>query len=248
MPRQAESTLGSTANAHPRNPLMSTPMNDPIDTGDVDTANFKIAAGTGGMYLTSNRVRDSFDVADNTSSQYYSLGYRPAHAEDGQYHHITVRLKQPGYRVAYRQGYSDISAEDQLQELLKLRISALQPAAAVPVSLEVAPATNAEGKPVLGVTASMPMKIINLLGADDGKIAGKVHVYLSIFDSEGKNVAFQHRTQDVVIPADLREAAMNQNFLFTLKIKIAPGAYTVAVTLRDDLSRDVGTAVQKVSI
>ncbi len=247
-PRQAEPAPGDSSSAHPRNPLTTAVMNDPIDTSDLDTANFKIANGTGGMYLTSNRVRDSFDAAEATSSQYYSLGYRPPHPEDGQYHQIAVRLKQPGYRIAHRQGYRDVSQEQELQELLKQRISALQPSTAVPVAVEVAPSTNAEGKPVVGVTASMPMKSVNLLAADDGKYAGKVHVYLSIFDAGGKNVAFQHLTQDVTIPADLREEALAKSFRYTLKVKIAPGEYTVAVTLRDDLSREVGTAVGTVKL
>ncbi len=221
-------------------------MNDPIDTSDVDSANFKIAAGTGGMYLTSNRVRESFDRAEENSSHYYSLGYRPSHPEDGQYHRIAVRLKKPGYRITHRQGYSDVGAEQQLETLLKMRVSALQPAASVPVTLEVElPPAAAEGKPSLLLTAAMPMKNVTLLD-QEGKASGKAHVYLAVFDANGKNVAFQHLTQDVVVPAEDREAALAGDFRYKMRLKLDRGAYTLALTLRDDLSREIGTAVRKV--
>ena len=221
--------------------------NDPIDTSDVDSANFKMAVGTGGMYLTSNRVRDSFDRAEENSSHYYSLGYRPSHAEDGQYHRITVRLKKPGYQIAHRQGYSDIAAEPQLEALLKMRVSALQPAVAVPVTLDVElPPAATEGKPSLVLTASMPMKNVTLLD-QDGKSAGKAHVYLAVFDANGKNVAFQHMTQDVVVPVADRDAALAGDFRYKMRLKLDRGEYTLALTLRDELSREIGTAVRKVS-
>ncbi|MEK6371304.1 MAG: VWA domain-containing protein [Acidobacteriota bacterium] len=237
-------------NSRPPGSAMSqVKMNDPIDVGDNDSSNFKIATGTGGLYLTSNRVRDSFDLAETSSSHYYSLGYRPTHPEDGQYHAITVRLKQPGYRLTHRKGYLDLTPEQQLQELLQLRVSTLQLSNAVPVSLQVSPATTPDGKPAVGFTASMPMKNITFLGGESGAAYnGRVHVYLSIFDRSGKNVGFHHLTKDIVVPANLREKALADSFHYKMSMKLDRGEYTLAVTLRDDLSRDIGTAIQKVKL
>jgi VWFA-related protein len=224
-------------------------MNDPIDVGDNDSSSFKIAAGTGGLYLTSNRVRDSYELAETNSSHYYSLGYRPTHGEDGQHHAITVRLKRDGYRLTHRQGYIDLTPEQQLQELLQLRVSTLQPSTDVPVSLEVAPATTPDGKPAVGFTATMPMKNITFLGGEGGAAYnGRVHIYMSIFDRSGKNVGFHHATRDVVVPANLREKALADSFRYKMSMKLDRGEYTLAVTLRDDLSREIGTAVQKVKL
>jgi hypothetical protein len=71
---------------------------------------------------------------------------------------------------------------------------------------------------------------------------------MSIFDRSGKNVGFQHVTRDVVVPANLRERALADSFRYKMSMKLDRGEYTLAVTLRDDLSREVGTAIQKVKL
>jgi VWFA-related protein len=219
-------------------------MNDPTDVSDLDSSGFKIAVATGGQYLTSNRVRDSFDLAEKSSSHYYSLGYRPPHDEDGRYHQISVRLKKPGYRLSHRQGYSDTAPEMQLEEMLRLPVSAAQPMAALPVTLEAAPTAG-----TVAVTAALPMKHVSLVSSGDGaQLTGRVHVYISIFDSGGKNIAFHHKTQEINVPAELREDALAETFRFKTALKLEPGEYTLAVTMRDDLARDAGTAVQKIKL
>ena len=107
-------------------------------TGDSDirdlSTGYTIAAGTGGLFLASNSVRQSFDTIDSAAGTFYLLGYDPGHAEDRQYHRISVRVKRPGTRVVHRQGYLDLPADERIERLLRLRISILQPAAAVPPS------------------------------------------------------------------------------------------------------------------
>lgn len=227
--------------------MSQTVMNDPIDTGDVDSSGFRIANATGGLYLTSNVVRDSFAQAQTSASHYYSLGYRPSHSEDGKYHDITVRVKAPGNRVTHRNGYRDITPEQQLQELLRMRVSVLQPAAAVPVDVELAPVTRESGKPVVAFTAAMPMKEITFVSSE-GNFAGRVHVYVSLFDKAGRNVGFHHFLQNVVVPANLHDRALADKFRYKSSLALEKGEYTLAVTLRDDLSRDIGTGIQKLKL
>ena len=54
-------------------------------TGDSDirdtSPGFTIAAGTGGLFLTSNSVRQSFDAIDGVAGHFYLLGYEPGHGE-----------------------------------------------------------------------------------------------------------------------------------------------------------------------
>lgn len=226
--------------------MSQVPLNDPIDIGDNDSPSIKIARGTGGLYLTSNVVHDSLVKAEASTARYYSLGFQPAHPEDGKYHKLSVKVKQPGYSVIHRVGYSDVSPEHQLRELLRLRISMLQPAKAVPVQLSVGPAKNAD-KGVLALTASMPIRNITIL-PDGGRYAGRVHVYVSVFDRDGRNLSFHHFQQNVVIPAEMREKALADSFKYQTAIRLEKGEYHLAVTLRDDLSREIGTAVQKVKL
>ena len=221
-------------------------FNGSSDTADTSTP-LHLAEGTGGLYL-ANDVRQSLEAVDAASSRYYLLGYTPEHPTDRQYHRIEVKVKRHGARVAHRQGYVDLSEDERLEQLLRLRASLVQPARTLPVSLNVTkpPVTDA-AKPVLSFLASMPMNRLTLLpaGAD---FAGRVHVYLSIFDAKGKNVGFHHKTQDVRFTQEQMSRAVADAFRYAMNIRLDRGDFTVAVTLRDDLSREIGMAVQKVKL
>jgi VWFA-related protein len=215
-------------------------------TGESDVADtssgYTLAAGTGGLFLASNSVQQSFNTMDALAGSYYLLGYQPGHREDRQYHRISVRVKRLGLRLVHRQGYLDLPAEERLEQLLRMRVSTLQPASAVPVTLVVSD-LKVEGKPAVSIFSTMPMAKVTLL-SKEGRYIGRVHVYLSIFDANGNNVGFHHRVQDLALVN--RDAA--DTFRYKVNIRLDSGQFTVAVTLRDDLSTEIGTAVQKVKL
>jgi hypothetical protein len=215
-------------------------MTSSTDVRDTSSA-WTIASGTGGLYLASNNVRDSYNTLDAAAGTFYLLGYEPDHPEDKQYHHITVHVKRPNVRLIYRQGYADLPVEDRIEQLLQLRASTLQPASAVPVTMQVMP-LQAEGKPAIGMLAAMPFSDVTLL-PKDGKYVGRVHIYMSIFDANGRNVGFHHKVQDLVLPEK-----PGGPFQYRMNVRLDRGEFTIAVTLRDDLSNDIGTAVQKIKL
>ena len=219
-------------------------------TGDSDIADtspgYTIATGTGGLFLTSNSVRQSFNTIDAAAGAFYLLGYAPGHAEDEKYHRITVRVKRPGLRVAHRNGYLDLTEDQRLERLLRMRASLLQPAHTVPVTVNVQPAPPPpDGKPVVSILAAMPMMRVSLLPSE-GRFTGRVHVYLAIFDAQGKNVGFHHKTQDVALTSAQHDRALADAFRYRMNVRLDHGEFTLAVTLRDDLSNEIGTAVQHV--
>ena len=220
-------------------------------TGSADTADlstpFRLAAGTGGLYFASNKVENSYQAVNAASSRFYLLGYTPPHGDDGKYHKIYVRVKRPGVRVAHRQGYLDLSTDQRLEQLLRLRISLLQPAKAIPVTVKLETPPPVEGKPVVSVLAALPMSKLTLL-PNEGRYAGRVHIYLSIFDAKGNNVGFHHKTQDVAFTEAQRASALADDFRYRLNVRLDKGEFTFAVTLRDELSNEIGTAVQKLRL
>jgi hypothetical protein len=222
-------------------------MNMTADSDVRDTSSgWMIASGTGGLFLSSNSVRESFDTIDAAASNFYLLGYAPGHGEDRQYHKITVRVKQPGVRIIHRQGYLDLPEDERLERLLRLKISILQPTSDVPVTLNVSD-LKVEGNPAVSMLAAMPMNRVTLL-PKEGRYVGRVHVYLSIFDGTGKNVGFHHQVQEVSLsPAD-RDKALSDDFRYKMNVRLSKGDFTVAITMRDDLSNEIGTAVQKVRL
>jgi VWFA-related protein len=217
------------------------------DSSDVNSAAFTLAASTGGLYFTSSVTRESLDAIDAMTGNYYSIGYSPPHREDGKYHSITVRLKKPNLSAAYRRGYLDVSPDEQLEQYLRLRISVLQPSNSVPVKVDTESSNGADGKPVVQVTAAMPWQNVTLLRAGE-EYKGRVHVYLAIFDKSGHNVGFHHRIQDVALTPNQYAQARTGAFRYRMAMRLAAGEFTVAVTMRDDLSREVGTGVQKLRL
>lgn len=64
------------------------------------------AMATGGMVDSSRNPSDSFLSALEAGENYYLLYYSPAnYTGDGSYKKIQVRVKNPEYKVTYRQGY-----------------------------------------------------------------------------------------------------------------------------------------------
>jgi len=212
--------------------------NDPIDVSDVDSAPLSVALGTGGMYLPSNDVLASVQRIDHVTSNYYSLGYAPSHQGDRQYHLIKVKVKRSGVRVANRTGYFDLSGEDRLQEMLHAKATFARNVGVLPVTIAVGKPSTSSKDVVVPVTATMPMDKVTMLPADNGFV-GRVHVYLSVFDNNGRNIGFHHQLQEVNVTPE----QANGKFRYTMKVHLGKGGpFTVAMTLRDDLSNEIGSA------
>lgn len=216
--------------------------NDPVDVSDVDSAPLSVAMGTGGMYLPSNDVLASVQRIDNVTSNYYSLGYAPSHQGDRQYHRIRVNVKRKGVRVANRTGYFDLSGEDRLQEMLHAKATFARNVGVLPVTITVGAPSTSSDDVVVPVTAALPMEKVTMLPADNGFV-GRVHIYLSVFDNNGRNIGFHHQLQEVNVP-DASGA-----FKYTMKVHLGKGGpFTVAMTLRDDLSNEIGSAAHDLGL
>lgn len=220
---------------------------DPSDISDVNSAAFTLAASTGGLSFTSTAVGKALNTVDTMTSNYYSLGYSPSHHEDGAYHSITVRLKKPNLQMVYRRGYLDVSPDEQLEQYLRLRISILQPSNSVAVNVNTESSRGADGKPVLQLTAVMPWDKVTLLRTGE-QYKGRVHVYLAIFDRDGKNVGFHHQIQDLDLTSSQYAQTLRGAFRYRMAVRLNSGEFTVAMTLRDDLSREIGTGVKKLRL
>jgi VWFA-related protein len=222
--------------------------NDPIDTTDVDSAPLSIALGTGGLYLPSADVPASIAVIDEQTSNFYSLGYSPDHVGDRRYHTIKVRVKRGGVRVANRVGYYDLSSDDRLEDMLRARITFERSLGSLPVKISLGQVRTNERVMVLPVKGEIPLERITMLPRDEGYV-GRVHVYLSVFDSRGRNVGFHHQTQEVSLTSPQLGAASGSFFHYTMNVRLQKGDdYTVVMTLRDELSNEIGSAVEPIRL
>jgi VWFA-related protein len=219
--------------------------NDPIDVADVDSIPLSIALGTGGMYLPSSDLRDSLQRIDTQTSNFYSLGYSPDHNGDRQYHTINVHVKRPGVRVANRVGYYDETQEDRLEEVLRTRTTFDSGFGSLPVKVQIGQAAQLERELVVPVTTAMPLSRITVVPRDQSFV-GRVHVYCSVFDENGQNVGFLHKMQEVTLaPPQLSGVG---EFRYTMKVRLQKGSFTVVITLRDELSNEIGSASQSLRL
>jgi VWFA-related protein len=220
--------------------------NDPIDTTNVDSSQLTVALGTGGSYST-NTVPVALAAVESLSSNYYSLGYSPRREDDRQYHSIKVRVKRGGVRVAHRTGYIDLTPEDRLEQFLQARFSVQEKLGSLPVKVTLGSAVPRETGVSVPVFTSLAMDKLTVIPMD-GDYVGRVHVYVSIFDADGKNQGFNHQMQEVRIPRAQYEAIGTSNFKYRLNVQLGKGAFTIVITLRDDLSNEIGSASEAVSI
>ncbi|MEA2339325.1 MAG: hypothetical protein QOE82_3332 [Thermoanaerobaculia bacterium] len=221
---------------------------DPIDTTDLDSIPLSVALGTGGMYLPSANLTESIQRIDTQTSNFYSLGYTPAHSGDRRYHTIKVKVHRPNVMVANRVGYYDLSPDDRLEESLHARLTFDHPVGALPVKMSLGtPRTTSERTIVLPVQAKLPMANVTLLPRDNGYV-GRVHVYLSIFDQNGRNVGFHHQTQEVSMTEKQHEKQGDEPFKYSMNLRLKKGDFTVVVTMRDELSNELGSVVQDIKL
>ena len=225
--------------------LLRNMMNDPIDVADVDSLPLSIALGTGGMYLPSNDVRGSLQRIDKLTSNFYSLGYSPEHNGDRQYHTIKVRVKRPGVRVANRVGYFDETPEDRLEAMLRLRTQFDTGFGSLPVQVQIGEAAAGERDLIVPVTAEMPLARITVVPQEQNFV-GRVHVYCSVFDENGQNVGFSHKTQEVTM--DPQQHSGGGDFRYTMKVHLKKGAFKIVITLRDELSNEIGSKTEAVRL
>lgn len=78
---------------------------------------------------------------------------------------------------------------------------------------------------------------MTFIDRQDGAI-GRLHVYVSIFDSNGVPVEFRHFVETVTWKS--ADAVVSKS------VDLKKGTYRVFVTVRDELSDEVGVAVKEI--
>ena len=216
----------------------------PIEMDDHDSAQLSLADGTGGRYLASNEPIDSFEVIDGETSRYYSLGYSPAHSGDGEYHRIRVEVVRPGLRLRARRGYVDLSDEQRLRLALETPLSFPKDRGTLPVEIEL---VGEDGGRVTA-TAVLPLSYVTFF-PHEGAYRGRIHVFLSVYDREGRLLDLDRKVQDLAYPEDRIAEAKTLPLRYHLRFDLPPKqAYTVGMTVFDEVTGHYGTALRELEL
>jgi hypothetical protein len=214
-----------------------------MQAGPPDGSMYWMARETGGRLMPGNFPALSLQEFDSASSNFYSLGYRPSDAEDGQYHHIQVRLKdRRGYALQYRTGYSSMPNVAQVARALSSTIGvAMMPPSAIPLSITFGQPEQNKSAIVVPVSTTVPAARLQFVPVRDG-LSGRVDIFISIFDDQGNNVIAVRFARGANLPKGVSPVG---DIVDTRRVRLQKGKpYRVVVAVRDQRSEAVGVTQQ----
>jgi len=228
------------------------PMGDAGDPGSQTSspgtntsAIFWLANQTGGRLVTGNDPARAVQEFDTASSTFYSLGYSPAHPDDGTYHAISVRLKQKSnYKLEYRTGYSSTPSATQLERAMMSPTAAAMQQTGLPVTLAMGTPSTDKSEVTVPIEVKVPFRSLQFLPGKRG-VAANLVVYVSVFDDIGKNLA----ATSIPLTPGFKTGAPDPNGMLVWhnKITMTKGERNrVVVAIRDTVTDSIGMATQVV--
>ncbi len=220
-----------------------------IQTSNLKSSLTALAVDTGGRaMLDVNDFLPELARMQEDFESYYSLGYTPAHSGDGKNHRIEVKVKREGLRVRYRQSYRDKPA---LEKMADRTLAALfhgiedNPLA---VEMEIGdPAPADGGQYAVPVRLKIPLFKLAILNRE-ASFQGKLRLLVATRDAAGGTSTVRQVEVPLNIPSKEVLSALGQYYLYTLTLKMKPGAQHVAVAVRDELAASTSYLTRPVTV
>ena len=215
---------------------------NPEGASAANSAMYWIAHDTGGRVIPGPNVERSLQQFDVASSNYYSLGYRPSHADDARYHRIEVRVHRANVVVQYRTGYSSLSDEVQAERTFDSPFGVFMVnSSAIPITLAFDTPRDAGDALIVPMKTIVPAAALQFLPSGDGT-SSRIEIYISAFDAAGRSVRQTHLTRDATLG---KGDANNGTFVETTEMYFKKNnPYRVVVAVRDDATEAIGVIQQ----
>ncbi|HEY4642334.1 MAG TPA: hypothetical protein VII75_13390, partial [Thermoanaerobaculia bacterium] len=233
--------LDMTAPPETLNPMGAGPVagSNAIDSSSM----FWLAKETGGEYLPGNRIDQSLIDFDRRSGAFYSLGYVPLHPDDGHYYRLKVNVKKHrDYQLQYRYGYSSAPTDLQMMRAIASPLSASMQQSTIPISLIVGEPLHRGIVALVPLKASMSMESLQYITDDRGSRT-RLHVYVSIFDADGRNLTVAKSFADIAVKPN--ETASGPMTVTIPALALAKGSYKIVVAVRDELTDHIGVTTKR---
>lgn len=196
-----------------------------------------MARETGGLAIVNtNDIESGLDRIQDDIQFYYSLGYVSPHREDNKYHSIKVKLVglEEKYDVRVRQGYLRISQEEKIKESIMSRLFLPRLYNPMNVTVQIMPVEGipASNKLRLTLKILIPIRNLSLLPRENDYI-GQIKVYVALMDSESRISPCHELTQEIKIPAEDYEIAVNRSYPYLAEMYVNPGHYIISLAVKD---------------
>jgi VWFA-related protein len=199
----------------------------------------QLAHETGGQALLNmnvalpalERVASDFDT-------YYSLGYTPAHAGDGRYYKLDVKLKgnKKGLTVRHRDGYRDKTTESRMADATMASLFFGFEKNPLEVGLEFGEvARRDDGNFSVPLKIKIPIGKLALVPKEGGQQA-RARAFIAVMVSKGGTSPVQEAPIPIEIPEAEVKTATQQYYSYTVTLIMRPGEQRVAVAVRDEFA------------
>ncbi len=211
---------------------------DAIYISNLQSPLIYMADQTGGQaIINSNRVGPGLAKIGRDFDTYYSLGYAPSHTGDGKYHKITVRLKdeRKGIKLRHREGYRDKDLRGRMADKTTSTLMYGFESNPMAVTLRVGKENLREGgNYVVPVAVMVPIGELELVPRERFH-QGRVRLFFSAMDEEGRMSDLQEVPLDIQIPTDEVEIAVEKPYLYMVSLEMRRGSHRLAVGVRDEI-------------
>ena len=201
-----------------------------------------LSSTTGGRHIANiANVPLAVETLRRDFESYYSLGFAPPAAMDGEYHRIKVKVvNRDGVRVRHRDGFRTSSLDDLMTN--RLHAALALDVAPNPFGIEAAPVEanqTADGLQIRVLTR-IPIEHLLLVPQGDEHL-GRVTVWVAASDEQGRTSDAQGRRIPVRIPESELDLARQQDVGYTVDVMVGKGPQKVAIVVRDELAMTSST-------
>ena len=217
--------------------LVPSRENDRVRVDNLQATLSLLADETGGQAVFNQaRPAEALEEIAADFGSYYSLGYGAPPDPRQPIRQIDVRLTKPGKgrQVRYRRSYilksQDQRLADRLFAALKLDEQS-NPLAAEVTFGDPAPATDSNVS-TLPVEVQLPVSAVTLLPGAAGQ-NGAVRIFLIAESEDGRRTPMRQKT--LTLSEDQLQAE-REHAVVVVNVDLPPGAFAVAVGIRDEAS------------
>ncbi|MDX1996974.1 MAG: VWA domain-containing protein [Thermoanaerobaculia bacterium] len=202
----------------------------------------QIARDTGGKaVLNANDLAQAFDHLAEDLASFYSVGFYHPRRGDGELHDIGVRIAGRPYDVRYRAQFRDEPEAERIERELLAGLLFGAHGNPLQAELALAPAEKATR-----ATVRVPVGGLTLLPTEQGA-HGLVRLVLAVKDAAGLWGSPRQKQVEIDLAPDTSQARAETREIF-VDFDLAPGAYTVALAVHDEVGGITSTLEQKVAV
>ena len=237
------------------------PSYDPLkesrgqDLADQQAGLIFLAAQTGGRaVLNGNDMTWAIDRVLDDLNGYYLIGYQPMpgtfhkEGEPPVFHHIHVRVKQPGLSVRSRTGFFGVTNQESepkpSNDGEKLLAALRSPFGTndIPVKLAIQFLSDGNKRSSLSTVLQIDARAIAFGQDADARYHARVELLLTGYDENGRAVEGANNVLDIALPEQQYQSALTDGIVYSQQVPVTrSGAAHIRVAVRDMQSGRVGS-------